>query len=87
MWALLFYLCIEGIEPERVWALRKHSGEVFLAKSDEAGTERNALGRRVRCCETARDSPMDHQKRKSTLLSVFFFFSKSKEEIERVQLV
>ena len=31
--------------------LRKHSGEVFLAKSGEAGTERIALGRRAGKCE------------------------------------
>ena len=29
-----------GIEPERVWAFRKQFGELFLAKSGEAGTER-----------------------------------------------
>ena len=34
-----------------VGALRKHSGEVFLAKSGEAGTERIALGRRAGKCE------------------------------------
>ena len=36
-----------GLEPEKVWALRKQFGELFLAKSGEAGTECEALGRRA----------------------------------------
>ena len=41
---LLFCFIETGVEPEKVWALRKQSCGLFLAQNGEAGTECDSIG-------------------------------------------
>lgn len=72
-----FFFCIcRTWTSGRLWALKKHSGEVFLAKRGESGTEFDCkLGGRAGKCEqseTFRKSCHLDQKEKTVLRSFLF---------------
>ena len=86
-----FLFCIQfnmGLEPERVFALRKQSCELFLAKSGEAGTEtRRVWVAEPKVCEADGRFSSGSPKIKSTRKCALYFFIQYRIELGRVLIL